>query len=100
MYRGTTPTLKFILPFDAGLLKEAWITLGQDNEEIVNKTLSDCTTDGTTLSVLLTQSDTLALSHEYRTYVQLRVLLTDGTALASKTFKMRTNYIIRNGVIS
>lgn len=100
MYRGTTPTLKFILPFDTSLLEEAWITLGQDGEEIVNKTLSDCTTDGTALSVLLTQSDTLALSHEYRTFVQLRVLLADGTALASKTFKMKTKCIIKSGVIS
>ncbi len=100
MYRGTTPTLKFNLPFDTSLIDEVWVTLGQDDEAVVNKTLSDCTADGKSLTVKLTQSDTLALSSEERTYVQLRVLLTDGTALASKTFKVKTKYIIRNGVIS
>ena len=69
MYRGTTPTLKFTLPFEAGTLAG------------------------------LTQEETLKLGVSDRTEIQLRVRLADGNALASQIFAVSTERILKDGVI-
>lgn len=46
MIRGTTPTLEFILPFDTSLLAEAYVTLAQAGDVVLDKPLSECTLDG------------------------------------------------------
>lgn len=101
MYRGTTPTLKFTLPFAASTLDEIWITLGQLGKEVLTKTKTSCTIDGKTVSVTLTQEDTLKLT-AYRnepTLIQIRIKTNDGTALASKVFTVPTENILKDGVI-
>ena len=37
MYRGTTPTLKFTLPFDTSTLDAVWVTIAQGGKVIINK---------------------------------------------------------------
>lgn len=37
MYRGTTPTLKFTLPFDTSTLDAVWVTIAQGGKIIINK---------------------------------------------------------------
>lgn len=99
MYRGTTPTLRFTLPFDTSTLDAVWVTIAQGGEVIINKEKSDCDLEGTDISVTLTQEETLALTAGNKTEIQLRVLTTDGLALASEIFRENTDYILKDGVI-
>lgn len=99
MYRGTTPTLSFKLPFDTSDLSAAWVTLAQDGRVIIDKPMSDCVLEGNVLAVTLTQEETLKLTAENRTEVQLRVKTTDGIAMASTIWRVETKKILKEEVI-
>ena len=99
MYRGTTPTLRFTLPFDTSTLDVVWVTIAQGGKVIINKEKSDCDLNGKDISVTLTQAETLVLTAGNKTEIQLRVLTTDGLALASEIFRENTDYILKDGVI-
>lgn len=99
MYRGTTPTLSFKLPFDTSDLSAAWVTLAQDGRVIIDKPISDCVLEGNVLAVTLTQEETLKLTAENRTEVQLRVKTTDGIAMASTIWRVETEKILKDEVI-
>lgn len=99
MYRGTTPTLSFKLPFDTSDLSAAWVTLAQDGRVIIDKPMSDCVLEGSVLAVTLTQEETLKLTAENRTEVQLRVKTTDGIAMASTIWRVETEKILKDEVI-
>lgn len=99
MYRGTTPTLKFTLPFEASTLTAAYISIEQNRRVIVEKSIEDCTLSGNIISVSLTQEETLKMGVSDRTEIQLRVRLVDGSALASQIFTVPTYRILKDGVI-
>lgn len=99
MIRGTTPTLKFTLPFDVEQLTTAWLTFAQNNQVVINKTLSDCTYSGKVITLVLTQTDTLALDSKYRVEIQIRGKTTDGKAIASAVFTDSVDRILKDGEI-
>ena len=72
MIRGTTPTLEFTLPFDTSLIAEMYITLTQNGTTTLEKTLSDCNCSGTSVSLTLTQEDTLGLRQQPRSQGEMR----------------------------
>ena len=51
--------------------------------EVFHKDTYECNLEGNEISVTLTQEDTLQLNHQQNVQVQVRVLTTDDTALAS-----------------
>ena len=89
MIRGTTPTLQFVLPFAANIIDVLDIAFSQQLQPyapaqiVLDKNLSDCTLDGDTISLVLSQEDTLALSSAQDVEIQLRIL-SNGSALASQ----------------
>ena len=100
MYRGTTPQLEVIVTgVDFTEVAELWLTLGQMGKPVVNKELSDLTIEDNTIYVTFTQEDTLALRACSSTYLQLRVLMNDGTAIATPVKKLNVNEIIKDGII-
>lgn len=101
MYRGTTPTIQFKLPFAASVCDEIWITISQFGNEVINKTKADCSIDGNEVSVTLTQDETLKLkaSNNGQTLVQMRVRTNNKKALASKAFAVSTEDILKDVVI-
>lgn len=100
MYRGTTPQLKVIVTgVDFTEVAELWLTIGQNGRPIVNKDLEDLTIEDNTIYVTFTQEDTLALRACSSTYLQLRVLMNDGTAIATPVKKLNVNEIIKDGII-
>ncbi len=99
MIRGTTRTVSFTLPFEADRLAEAWITLSQQGEVVLNKELKDCTREGNTVSVVLTQEETLRLKEGSSTEIQLRVRTLAGDAMASRIHSVATGRILKDGVI-
>ena len=83
MIRGTTPQHTFTIPFDVSLAKEVMIIYAQNDVEVFRKTTEDCQMYGKTISVTLTQEDTLLLNHKHNVQIQVRLLTNDGKALVS-----------------
>lgn len=83
MYKGTTPTHIFKLPFDSSMVKECKITYAQDDVIVLEKFTEDCTLEGEYITTTLTQEETFLFNHKRTVQIQLRVLTTAGDALAS-----------------
>jgi hypothetical protein len=98
MYRGTTPQFVFKFPFDVSEFSVLYVTFGQGSGRKIDKTLSDSTVDGDTLTVKLTQQETLSMSPG-TVNVQIRAKKPDGTALASNIVSLNVKNIIKGGGI-
>lgn len=98
MIRGTTPTLEFVLPFDTNLLAEAYVTLAQIGDVVLDKPLSECTLDGDKMTVKLTQEDTLKLKTG-QVEIQIRAKTIDGDVIASDIILTSAQKILKDGVI-
>lgn len=83
MIRGTTPTHTFEIPYDTSTIKKVMVIYAQHDEEVFHKDTEDCEMKGREIRVTLSQRDTLRLCHLFNVQIQLRILLNDGTALAS-----------------
>lgn len=99
MIRGTTPTLMFTLPFPVSTLAEAYITFMQRKEIVLEKSLNECDKNEDSLSVTLTQEETLSLECHCELEIQLRVRTLQGEALASDIIKTNAGRILKEGVI-
>ena len=88
MFRATTPTHIFALPFDTSLLQEIRITYQQSGQTVLQKTEAECTLTGNEIKVTLTQQETLLFSPVERVSIQLRVLTTTGRVMASEIKKV------------
>lgn len=101
MIRGTTPTLEFTMPFDTSLIAELYITITQNGATALEKTLSDCNCNDTSVSLTPTQEDTLRL--EQKPYsdseMQIRVRTVAGEVLASDIMSIYVGRILKDGVI-
>ena len=99
MFRGTTPTLKFNLPFDVSLIDTVWVTFSQNNKEIFTIETADCVLEETSVTTKLTQKQTLMLKEGTYVEVQVRVLTDYGDALVSCVMKTFVNKILKDGEI-
>lgn len=102
LIRGTTPTIIITVQTEIDLhqASEVWIYISQQNKVKVDKQLDDVTFDyeERTMSVTLSQEDTLALK-EGEALFQIRLLLMDGTALATLASKVDVKPVYKQGVI-
>ena len=102
MIRGTTPTLLFNLPFSASAIRSAEITIQyvDDLKKIlVKKTLEDCELGETTIATRLTPEETLQFPAPAIVQVQLRVVLTDDTILATEPQAVTVKKLLAEDVI-
>lgn len=99
MFRGTTPTIQYALPFQADTLVAAWITISQSGQVIIEKSLSDFECKDNIIRCKLSQTDTLMLKDRTQAMCQLRVKTLDGTALATKQQKLQVSPILKEGEI-
>lgn len=83
MVQGTTPIHKFTLPFDTVNVEKVRITYAQIERVIFAKELPDCECEGNTITVRLTQEDTLSLNARRDVQIQVRILTKDGESLVS-----------------
>ena len=100
--RGTTPTIIISIQTEIDLseVSAAWIYISQQNKVRVNKELSDIEidTDEKTITVILTQEETLNLKAGIETLFQIRLRLND-TALATTATKITVKEIYKEGII-
>lgn len=98
MIRGTTPTLKFTLPFEASKIEKLYITIAQ-SDITINKETQDCVLSESTIETTLTQEETLSLKDSYTTKMQLRVKTNDGKVLASQIFDLKVEDVLYDGIL-
>ena len=99
MIRGTTPTLKYNLPFEVSSIDKLWIVFSQNEEERLFLDKSRCSLSGNTITVKLTQEETLSLLPNCIVNIQIRLLTNDGCALASKVMMGTVCDVSKGGVI-
>lgn len=99
MIRATTPTHKFILPFDYNTyVKKIAIAYVQNGRTILKKTESDVEVNGSTVSYKLTQEETKRfISGNVR--VQVRVLTLNNEALASEQYTLPVTNVLNDEVL-
>lgn len=100
--QGTTPTLVITVneDLDFSMITEAWIYIAQQNKVKIDKTYTDVTFNqaAKTLSVLLSQEDTLNVK-DGEAIFQMRLLLSDGTALGVKGKRIDIVKTYKGGII-
>lgn len=99
MIRGTTPTHQFRLPFAVSRIQEIRILYAQGGQLILEKTESDCVLNEDTVSVTLSQEETLLFSHREAVDCQIRVLTEDGTALANQAIHLPVDMVLSEEVL-
>ena len=99
MIRGTTPTLTFTLPFDCSTLTKANIAFAQNGHVVLEKDLTECTVDGNTLTLTLSENDTLQLNSNHKVVeIQIRAAVGE-TRLASNIVQTTVNRILKDGCL-
>lgn len=97
MIRGTTPSLRFELPFEAADIDEGYITIAQKGRPNLDIPISRCTVEDNALILDLTQEETLGLSPALA-LIQIRIKIED-KVLASETIQVSVGAILKDGVI-
>lgn len=100
MMQGSTPTHEFVLPFEAATVQEARVTYRQNGEIVLEKTEADCTAEGNSIKVVLTEEETFNFSPEYNVQIQLRVLTADGVAMTSQPEQVRCGEAFNKEVLN
>lgn len=100
MRRGTTPTIAIkVHGCDLSKFETIYVTFGQGTN-LVDKTGEDLEIEGDTVSVFLTQEDTLLFDSRKRTVeVQIRAVSEGGVAVASNIRQIPVDAILKEGVI-
>lgn len=99
MIKGTTPTHTFSIPVEADMVKEAMIIYAQDDNEVFRKETAECEMNGKTISVTLSQEETLMFNHARNVQIQIRLLTIEGAALASHIIVVSVGKVLCEEVI-
>ncbi len=102
--RGTTPDIIATIPatIEPTTIAEIWFSLSQAGKLIAHKDLScgDILISEDKILIRLTQQETLALQTYTNAQMGLRLLLSDGTAMASRNVCMvDVHDVIEGGII-
>lgn len=96
--RGTTPLNTFNVPIDLRDAEVIYITYKQEDTVVFEKVKDDLTITETSLSVRLTQEETIALK-ERPVKIQIRARFADGTAVKSVVMTASVDELLKEGVI-
>ena len=99
MYRGTTPTITFTLPFDSGNITALNLCFAQRGEIILEKCLADCSLEKDTLRVSLTEQETLLFdANNGMVEMQLRIGCGE-SRMASNIMRVSVEHILKDGCL-
>jgi hypothetical protein len=102
MIKGTTPTLQFNLPFGTESIKSAEVVIEYTVANLkyfITKTVRDCQIAEKSLSVTLTQEETLRLPAPSQVNIQLRVLTNNDVALATAIYRVTVDRLLKEDVL-
>lgn len=101
MRRGTTPTLTFTTPYAADLVQSGFISFMQRGTDVLDISLTDpaVTIEDESISVTLTQEQTLLFTTADTVKIQIRAILASGKAVASNIVTDNVCPIVKEGEI-
>lgn len=99
MIQGTTPTHTFKLPFGTNDILKLRITYYQLGRTVVEKTEDDVYMMGDTISLTLTQRETLMFNPRDNVKLQVKVLTVSGSVLASMVKELTVYEILNKEVL-
>lgn len=82
--RGTTPTHTIGVPPEVGQIQKVRIVYAQDGRAVFKKENESCTIEADTVSVKLTQEDTLALTCSKTCEIELHILTPGNDSIISE----------------
>lgn len=97
--RGTTPTHNFEVDIDLTPAEAIFITYKQGSKTILEKDISSITATADTLTVELTQEDTLVFKANKDVEMQIRARFLDGHAIKSNIMVTDVSRVLKEGVI-
>lgn len=101
MYRATTPTHTFKLPFEyENYVSKILITYSQNDRIVLEKTEKDIKFNNNEISFTLTQEEANLFSCNEVVAVQVRVLTKNGTAMASKNHFIEVERVLNDEVLN
>ena len=98
--RGTTPTITFNLPFNVSVIQNCEVYFSQNDNLMITKGIDDCVLSGNTLSVTLSQADTLMFDEDEKLQMQIRFVFTGGSVDATNIVKGKIGKILKDGEIN
>lgn len=98
MIRGTTPTHTFRVSVDLREADVVWLTYSQREKVVVEKSKADMEITENTVTVKLTQEDTLKFKEDC-VYAQIRARFSDGTAIACPVRRTTAQKVLKEGII-
>lgn len=98
MYRASTPTHFFRLPYEPEEIKEIWLNYAQNDKPVLKKTMADLSYADGIWSIRLTQEETKLFSDTWAT-AQIRVLLKNGDSFPSAKFRVSVHDVIDDEVM-
>lgn len=96
--RGATITNTFTVSVDLTTAVAMYITYRQSNQTVLEKSIEDCTITDKSITVDLTQEDTLKFK-QGDVAIQIRARLFDGAALVSEVIQTTASKLLKEGVI-
>lgn len=99
MFRGTTPKHIFVIPYDVSIIKQIRVIYQQREKTILEKTEADCTLEGNTILVSLSQEDTFLFNDKYGAKIQVRILTESGEAMSSYPVSVSVNECLSEEVL-
>lgn len=99
MRRGTTPTHVFNVDIDLTDAVEMYITYKQGTEIKIERELEDIEVTENTLTVKLTQEETLSFNDDNNVLIQIRAKYEDETAVASNIIFTSVSEVLKDGEI-
>lgn len=99
MIRGTTPTHTFTLPFAVETVKSVRVIYAQGERVVFTKEMNECELANNTITIKLTQSDTLAFDHKTPVDIQVRILTVDDDSLVSDIRRVMVDRCLDNEVL-
>lgn len=86
--RGTTPTHTYTIAYSQEMIQKCSITYRQKGKNIITKRKEECQMKDNTITVQLSQEETLLFSAG-EALVQIKVLLNDGRVESSEEERLR-----------
>ena len=100
MIRCTTPTHEFIIPLDADVIADVWVTYKQGKKIVLEKKKSEMLNTENLWSYKLTQEETKAFEGDKFVCIQVKVLTTDGDVFASDKFYKNVEDVLNDEVMA
>ena len=98
MIQGTTPTHKFNLDIDTGLISKLRISYEQNGKIVLYKEKEDCDFTANAITVKLTQEETLKFDAPGNARIQLHAVTPSGDSMATKPMSVPV-YILLDKVV-